>query len=188
MRGNVQPKTIFVAIFALSACQCCPRQDAKLAGAREPSLAIKPATRSTTQPAARWSGIMDRLGSWYSLLIQFQESYLINEGYAHRGKYFDRLAGGIDSFHGQRKATFTEYDVLTLLGPPEYGDSDQRGSLFIYLYDRFGHRDWYVRFDFDAKGKLVEVGWNASSEIDLTKYKRFPEWRMIPDRFEDPTP
>ncbi len=61
----------------------------------------------------------------------------------------------------------TELEILSLLGEPDYADEDQRGASFIYLYDRFGKKDWYVDITITPEGFLSRMGWNATETLDL---------------------
>src|SRR5258706_9082664 len=152
----MQPKSILVIICALSACQCCPHQSARQPSAETSStgssVTTRPATTSHSTPTIgrdAWN-ISRRIGWLRASLIQFHQDYITNEGYTRRGARFQRLAGAIEL--GPKKEPMTEYDALILLGPPDYGDGKKNGSQFIYLFDRTGHQDGYVEFNFNAEG------------------------------------
>jgi hypothetical protein len=175
-------KTILFGIFALSHCQCCPQQSARQSAAEttatRPSVTMRPATVShSTASIGRdaWN-ISGRIGWLRASLIQFHQDYIVNEGYTRRGARFQRLAGAIEL--GQKKEPMTEYDALILLGPPDYGDGKKYGSQFIYLFDRTGHQDGYVEFNFNGEGKLENVLWDDASKHRFNR--PFPAWKFVP--------
>jgi hypothetical protein len=114
-----------------------------------------------------------------SALLSLQQAYLRDEGAARRGPKFARLVGGISTVR-RKEPPVTEVELLGLLGPPDYGDSDNRGALFIYLYDRNARRDWAVFIEVDADGTVARTGWNAADAVDLSRYAPYPAWPEFP--------
>ena len=105
-----------------------------------------------------------RLTALRSILLSLQNEYLIAEGPTRRGKHFDSLVSVLDQF-GCNEPPLTEIEVLAWLGPPDFGDSDERGAQYYYLYDRFGSKDWFASLTLDHNGVLNRIGWNEATEL-----------------------
>ena len=68
----------------------------------------------------------------------------------------------------------TEYEVFSLLGPPDYDVSGDDSREYIYLFDRFAQKDWYCRIILSPDGVLRDIHYNATRTLDTGKLTRFP--------------
>jgi hypothetical protein len=121
---------------------------------------------AATRPASAEPAPVRRLTSLRSILLGLQQEYLAEEGPARRGKRFAALVSGLDEVR-RKEPPMTEIEVLAWLGPPDYGDSDERGAEYYYLYEHAAPKDWYASPRFDPNGSLSRVGWNATSMLPL---------------------
>jgi hypothetical protein len=140
--------------------------------ARSPATTRPIASLLTTQAAVAPHQSVRRLTTLRAVLLGLQQEYEAGEGPNRRGKRFEALVGAIDSVRW-KEPPLTEMELLEWLGPPDYGDSDERGASYLYLYDRFGAKDWYVEFELDRNGNIREIGYNATSTRDLKTLRPF---------------
>jgi hypothetical protein len=166
-------------VLCVGGCCRCPQQATGPRIPETPTVGTAvPASRPATQPFGRVRKIMVRMGTHRAMVIQLLYRYLAEEGPTRRGERFAALAINIQPPERDPLRFASEYEYLALLGPPDYVDSDERGSMLIYLFRRANGVMWYVQFGFDANGWITHTGLNGVSEIDLSTYKRFPEWNM----------
>jgi hypothetical protein len=152
---------ILVSMLVLLICSSCSGARSAAGGGEQrsgPTTQLAPAATQPTLDVRRLT-----LRRW--LILSLQAEYLLKEGTAHRGEQFAKLAGAVnqsivpttelrDGSAPRRVPTepWNETEVLALLGPPDWGDSDERGAEYFYFYDRFAAKDWYVSLEFDAQG------------------------------------
>ena len=66
-------------------------------------------------------------------LLVLQQDYFVNEGPSHRGDRFDNLTGHL-MIACQQGLTLSRFEVLRLLGAPDYVWQDKSHSGFAYIY------------------------------------------------------
>ena len=67
----------------------------------------------------------------------------------------------------------TEVEVLAWLGPPDYGDSDERGAEYFYLYEKVATKARFANLSFGPDGSLSRIGWNTTSTLALERLRRY---------------
>jgi len=112
-------------------------------------------------------------------VLGIQKEYLEQEGATRRGVLFQKLTHALDELRSNRESV-TEFEMLALLGPPDFGQSDVGGASYAYLYDRFGKKDWGVIIDIGPDGIVNRIGWSGTAAWDTTHWKRFDAYPKIP--------
>jgi hypothetical protein len=90
----------------------------------------------------------------------------MNEGPSRRAGAFQDLSLEIESGRGCG-LVIPANQLLDQLGPPDVR-LDQRH--WVYLYSRFGNKDWFAMAELDAAGNLQRMYWNdvTASQINLS--------------------
>jgi hypothetical protein len=118
-----------------------------------------------------------------ALLLKLQGEYLASEGPAHRGPAFAKLVGGllmsVPSRRGMiplgektREEPVTEFEMLALLGPPDYAEADWRGAEYVYLYESRGRRQ-AVSIEVGGRGFVDRIGYNLAEAMQLERARRY---------------
>jgi membrane-associated protease RseP (regulator of RpoE activity) len=126
---------------------------------------------AATRPAPTELQPVRRLTLLRSILLGSQQEYLTAEGPSRRGKLFEKLISGLDQVR-RKEPPMTEIEVLAWLGPPDYGDSDERGAQYDYVFHA-GSDDSYASLIFDANGLLDRVGWNTATQLHSEELRPF---------------
>jgi hypothetical protein len=102
-------------------------------------------------------------------LLDLQREYLEKEGVKNRGPNFTELMNAIRGMcFVKREPPLTELEVLELLGPPDYGISDNRGASFIYICGNA----YFV--DIAPEGFVQRV---VSTPASAANLRGAPRWR-----------
>jgi hypothetical protein len=159
-----------VAAVAIASCGCStspPRPQHSIA---PPTSGFAATTQQTTSVAAMLVSSRRPEGMRLKLL-DFQRDYLENEGAGKKGPKFARLMGTLRVLcdHTLKEdAPVSELEILELLGPPDYGISEQRGAAFTYIC---GDRAYDI--DIGPDGLVKDVGSRPLSDANL---RDTPRW------------
>jgi hypothetical protein len=176
-----------LAIAMISCPSCRHEQPAQPA----PSPALASVATATTQSATTQSAVPEPSASnvalrptmGLALLLKLQQDYLASEGPAHRGPEFSKLLAGLQmsvpSYHGfipigekTREEPITEFEMLALLGPPDYAEADWRGAEYVYLYTSKGRRE-AVSIQVGSRGFVDRIGYNSASAMGLERARPY---------------
>ena len=166
--------------IALALCASCTRTH--VAEPAPSTIGAAPRPVAAAGPAAPASRPADNLllrptVEWLAIL-ELQQRYLATEGPSHRGPAFAQLALALNQLMvptfkigvwGMGRMplhSISEVEVLAVLGPPDFGGSNQGGSELIYRYRREElHTDWAVIIEVDSQGLVKEFAWNELSVL-----------------------
>ena len=134
------------------------------------------------RPTAKWLWV-----------LKLQQDYLSKEGAAHRGPIFENLTQAMRSLlvpvvsfersgiRQEAAESLNEREVLAVLGPPDYGSSNQAGSDLAYRFRRKGlDTDLVVTISIDDRGRVKQFDWNALSALRPEYLRMF---RLTPSPF-----
>jgi hypothetical protein len=97
------------------------------------------------------------------------QTYLKSEGHAKRGLMFEQLASLLAT-ELAAGTPYSEAQILALLGPPDLmADAGAQGKTYVFLYDRFGTKDWAAWLIFKP-GRRPTLGFNATSANNLSGF------------------
>jgi hypothetical protein len=71
--------------------------------------------------------------------------------------------------------TITMDDAFELLGPPDLEKTSSSSVRWIYFYDRFGKKDWFVSVSFSQDDPYASFGYNASSTLNPADWNKFSQ-------------
>jgi hypothetical protein len=166
---------------SLAASSCAPRSNTGYATSPAPP----PATTQSTQPAATQStpasaqgDLVLRPTAKWLWVLKLRQDYLAKEGAAHRGPIFETLTQALNSLavpvlhigpsvmRQEPAESLSEREVLAMLGPPDYGSSNQAGSDLAYRFRREGlDVDLVVTISIDGHGRVKRFDWDALSSL-----------------------
>jgi len=168
-------------LAAISACMLASilvscrhaRQPPSTADAVGPNL--RRAGRETGAGARAPGDGENRLSAMRWVLLGIQSQYLAEEGITHRGQRFGDLVSAVAAT-GTKERAVSEVELLELLGVPDFGDFDQRGAHYVYLFRPSGENQRTASIDVGVRGFVRRVGWNVASAVDLSKLRPFRAW------------
>ncbi|MDB5289370.1 MAG: 2-alkenal reductase [Phycisphaerales bacterium] len=170
------PIAVFGVSLALPVCVSCARSPGESVSAARPNqlpLAARAGHGAHTQLVASAASAMAYL-DWY--LLDMQHQYIVAEGPSRRGEKFMNLVGAIDSYK-KNGGAIKEFELLALLGRPDYSASADGRSEYAYLYDRPGGPRSIVLITTDKNCRVAEFEYNAASAVDL---KTLPSFQPLP--------
>jgi hypothetical protein len=169
--------SMLAAVFLIGCCashSASPRagQATTTASARS-----RQSVAATTEPLPPQE--TKRLSARFPQLGPMLLAYRANEGDAHRGDDFAKLAMWVDiSGRGNAK----EIEVLSFLGLPDCGKRNGNYTGYIYYFRRAETKSKDVAMVTIDHGMLLYVGWNDASVNDYSKMKQFKKWSDVLDR------
>jgi hypothetical protein len=104
------------------------------------------------------------------VVLGLQQRYLEEEGFHHRGPLFARTTGAIDQARSD-DSPISEFEVLALLGPPDFGGMSDRGSQYVYVY-KSNAREHVIVIDFNPEGLMVKLGYNSKNAFSTEDYPK----------------
>jgi hypothetical protein len=183
-------------VIALISCTSCALKQSKQRAPEPPLAAVataatQPATTQAAVPEPSAADVALRPTIHLALLLKLQGEYLASEGPAHRGTAFAKLVGGllmsVPSRRGMipfgektREEPVTEFEMLALLGPPDYAEADWRGAEYVYLYESRGRRQ-AVSIEVGGRGFVDRIGYNSAKAMQLEQARRYRPLVRFPD-------
>jgi hypothetical protein len=65
--------------------------------------------------------------------------------------------------------------VLVILGPPDLINNSNGTTKWLYLFDRFANKDWFVLVTFAKNDQFAEFTYNALSTLNVSEWKPYDE-------------
>jgi hypothetical protein len=91
-------------------------------------------------------------------MLELQERYLATEGRTNRGDNFAALASKLDEF----QPPLREFEVLELLGTPDFFYITPVASEFFYVYSDSQKEKYLITIQFNEKHILRKILWGGS--------------------------
>lgn len=98
-------------------------------------------------------------------LQEAMDKYESLEGPQTRGIYFEIVTRHLDEAMSSG-TIINRSEILAKFNTPDYRWRDANTTGDVYLYDRFGKRDWFVLIAYNNRGQVNEFGYNATSELN----------------------
>jgi hypothetical protein len=166
---------------SLAATSCAPRSNTGYLTSPVPPPTTTQNAQPTTAQSTRASQPADvvlRPTAKWLWVLKLQQDYLAKEGAAHRGPIFETLTYVLGSLltpvldfrpsamREEPAEPLSEREVLAVLGPPDYGRSNQAGCDSAYRFRRKGlDTDLVVTITIDARGRVERFDWDALSSL-----------------------
>jgi len=112
-----------------------------------------------------------------ALLLKQQQVYMKTEGPGHRAKEFENLATRL-MMNQIRHKEWSLLQVFSFLGMPDAGQVDEQGAVYIYYFDRFGSKDWFIMVSADGN-RVNTIGVNAATELGEAKLNPYKDWSDV---------
>ncbi len=156
-RAPLSSLPIVFGVFLLSSC--CSKQPPPSVAlpAKEPVEVIAPAITPIDQYA-----------------LTDLEAYIKQEGPEKRGDAFGKFVLRLDTIRRGEERRIDCFTLFLLLGPPDYQISYGDHSLLVYMFDRFGKKDWSVFIYLDSSNYVTKIGNNGTEVNDLRGLAKYP--------------